>query len=74
MGFSLVVQSGGYSLVVGCGLLMAVAYLVAEYRLNSCDAQVSLLRGMWDLSEPGIEPISPGLTGRFSITEPPGRP
>ena len=27
-----------------------------------------------DLSDPGIKPKSPALTGRFFITEPPGKP
>ena len=27
-----------------------------------------------DLPNPGIEPISPGLVGRFFTTEPPGKP
>ena len=27
---------------------------------------------MWDAPEPGIEPVSPALAGRFSTTEPPG--
>ena len=36
VGFSLVVESEGYSLVVVCRLLVAVASLVAE--LSSCDA------------------------------------
>ena len=27
-----------------------------------------------DLPKPGIEPKSPALTGRFFITEPPGKP
>ena len=29
---------------------------------------------MWDLPEPGIEPMSPALTGGLSTTEPPGKP
>ena len=29
---------------------------------------------MWDLLRPGIEPISPALTGGFFTTEPPGKP
>ena len=29
---------------------------------------------MWDLPGPGIEPVSPALTGGFSTTEPPGKP
>ena len=32
-GFSLVVASGGYSLVAVCGLLIAVASLIAEHGL-----------------------------------------
>ena len=31
-GFSLVVASGGYSLVVACGLLIAVVHLIVEHR------------------------------------------
>ena len=27
-----------------------------------------------DLSDPGIEPVSPALAGRFFTTEPPGKP
>ena len=33
MGFSLVAESGGYSLVAGLGLLTAVAFLVEEQGL-----------------------------------------
>ena len=29
---------------------------------------------MWDLPRPGLEPVSPALAGRFSTTEPPGKP
>ena len=29
---------------------------------------------MWDLPEPGIEPMSPALAGRFFTTESPGKP
>ena len=28
----------------------------------------------WDLPDPGIEPMSPALAGRFFTTEPPGKP
>ena len=34
VGFSLVVASGGYSLLAVCGLLIAVASLVVEHRLQ----------------------------------------
>ena len=30
-----------------------------------------MLRGMWDLPGPGIEPVSPALAGGFLTTEPP---
>ena len=54
VGFSLVVVSGGYSLVAVVGLLIAVTSLpaaqalgvqtsvAAAHRLSSCDAQASL--------------------------------
>ena len=29
---------------------------------------------MWDLPRPGLEPVSPALSGRFSTTAPPGKP
>ena len=98
-GFSLVVAKGSYSLVAVHGLLIAVASLVAEdrlegmqasvvsarglsscgsqaleHRLSRCDTQSQLLHGMWDLLGPGIEPVSPALSGTFFITEPPGKP
>ncbi|KAJ8797170.1 hypothetical protein J1605_017398 [Eschrichtius robustus] len=28
---------------------------------------------MWDLSGPGLEPVSPALAGRFLTTAPPGK-
>ena len=36
-----------------------------EPRLGGCGTQAELLCGMWDLPRPGIEPVSPTLTGRF---------
>ena len=35
--------------------------------------QAQLLRGMWDLPGPGIEPMSPALTGGFLTAMPPGK-
>ena len=32
-----------------------------------------MLRGMWDLPGPRLEPMSPALTGGFLTTEPPGK-
>ena len=43
-------------------------------RLSSCGARAQLLRGMWDLPRPGLQPVSPALAGRFSTTAPPGKP
>ena len=44
------------------------------HRLSSCGSQVQLLHSMWDPDGPGIESMSPALAGRFSTTEPPGKP
>ena len=45
-----------------------------EHRLSSCGTQAQLLRDMWDLPGPGLEPTSPALTGGFLTTVPPGKP
>ena len=44
-----------------------------ERRLSSCGARASLLRGMWDLPGPGLEPVFPALAGGFLTTAPPGK-
>ena len=59
--------------------LTIAASLVAEHRLQtrrlgSCGSWAQLLRGMWDLPRPGLEPVSPALAGRFSTTAPLGKP
>ena len=61
------------------GPLTIAASLVAEHRLqtrrlSSCDSRAQLLRGMWDLPRPGLEPVSPALAGGFLTTAPPGKP
>ena len=61
------------------GPLTIAASLVAEHRLqmcklSNCGSRTQLLRGMWDLPRPGLEPVSPALAGRFSTTVPPGKP
>ena len=61
------------------GPLTIAASLVAEHRLqtrrlSNCGSRAQLLRGMWDLPRPGLEPTSPALAGRFSTTAPPGKP
>ena len=61
------------------GPLTIAASLIAEHRLqtcrlSNCGSWAQSLRGMWDLPRPGLEPVSPALTGRFSTTAPPGKP
>ena len=61
------------------GHLTIAASLVAEHRLqtcrlSNCGSRAQLLRGMWDLPRPGLEPVPPALAGRFSTTAPPGKP
>ena len=61
------------------GPLTIAASPVAEHslqrrRLSNCGSRAQLLRGMWDLPRPGLEPVSPALAGRFSTTAPPGKP
>ena len=61
------------------GPLTIAASLVAEHRLqmrrlSNCGSRAPLLRGMWDLPRPGLEPVSPALAGRSSTTAPPGKP
>ena len=60
------------------GPLTIAASLVAEHgvqtrRRSSCGSRAWLLRSMWDLPRPGLEPVSPALAGRFSTTVPPGK-
>ena len=45
-----------------------------ERRLSSCGAKASLLRSMWDLPGPGLEPVSPALAGGFLTTVSPTKP
>ena len=54
--------------------LGARASVVVACGLSSCGAQAQLLRGMWDLPGPGLEPMSPALAGGFLTTVPPGKP
>ena len=61
------------------GPLTIATSLVVEHRLqtrrlSNCGSWAQLLRGMWDLPGPGLEPMSPALAGRFSTTAPPGKP
>ena len=61
------------------GPLTVAASLVAEHRLrtcrlSNCGSRAQLLRGLWDLPRPGLEPASPALAGGLSTTAPPGKP
>ena len=61
------------------GPLTVAASPVAEHRLqtrrlSSCGSRAQLLRGMWHLPRPGLEPVCPALAGRFLTTAPPGKP
>ena len=60
------------SVVVAHGL-SSCGSRALERRLSSCGAWAQLLRGMWDLPGPGLEPVSPALAGRFLTTVPPGK-
>ena len=57
------------SVVVARGLSLCVS-LALEHRLSSCGARAQLLRGMWDLPRPGLEPVSPALAGGFLTAAP----
>ena len=76
-GLSLVAASGGHSSSRCAGLSLSRP-LVAEHRLqmcslSNCGSRAQLLRGMWDLPRPGLEPVCPALADRFSTTAPPGK-
>ena len=74
--FSLVAASGGYSLVVVHGLLIVVASLIAGSRHTASVVVAHELIApwhVWNLLEPGIEPVCPALTGGFLTTGPPGK-
>ena len=75
--FSSCTKRGPLFIVVR-GPLTIAASLVVEHRLqmrrlSSCGTWAQLLRGMWDLPRPGLEPMSLALAGRFSTTAPPGK-
>ena len=44
-----------------------------EHRLSTRGTWTLLLRGMWDLPGPGLEPMSPALAGGFLTTAPAGK-
>ena len=62
--------SGTWASVAAAHGLSSCGSRAPEHRLNSCGIWAQLLYGMWDLPRPGIEPVSPALTGGFFTTEP----
>ena len=75
----------GFFCCRACALGMQASVVVAhrlsscglrglEHRLSSCDERAQLLRTMWDLPRPGLEPMSPALVGGVLTTAPPGKP
>ena len=59
--------------ISGCADFSSCGTWALERRLSSCGAWAYLLRGMWDLPGPGLEPVSPALAGVFLTTAPPGK-
>ena len=49
--------SGAWASGVAAGVLGSCGSRAAEHRLRICDTQAQLLRSMWDLPRPGIEPM-----------------
>ena len=54
---------GAQASVVVARSLSSYGSLALERRLSSCGAQDQLLRGMWDLPGPVLEPVCPALAG-----------
>ena len=75
-GLSLVAASVGHSSLrcAGLSLWRPAEHRLQTRRLSNCGSRAQLLRGMWDLPRPGLEPVSLALAGRFSTTAPPGKP
>ena len=65
---------GARASVVVARRLSSCGSWALERRLSSCSAQALLLRGMWNLPGPGLEPVSPALADGFLTTVPPGKP
>ena len=61
------------SLAVEHGALGRVSSVPVAPRLQGTGSVSVAHRCAWDLSRPGIEPVSPALTGRLFTTEPPAK-
>ena len=64
---------GARASVVVAHRLSSCGLWALERKLSSCGTRAWLLRGMWDLPRPGLEPVSPALAGGVLTTEPPGK-
>ena len=64
---------GTWASVVVAHRLSSCGSWALDRRLSSYGARALLLRGMWDLPGPGLEPVSPALAGGFLTTAPPGK-
>ena len=64
---------GEWASVVVALRLHSCASRALERRLSNCGSRALLLRGMWVPPGPGLEPVSPALSGGFLTTEPPGK-
>ena len=49
--------SGTWASGVAAGVLSSCGSRAAEHRLSVCDTWAQLLRSMWELPRPGIEPM-----------------
>ena len=49
------------------------AWALGSVGSSSWGSWASLPSGIWNLPRPGIEPVSPALSGRFLTTGPPGK-
>ena len=64
---------------LGCAGFSLQQLLLADLRLSGAQASAVVMHGlklthnMWNLSRPGVEPMSPALAGRFFIIGPPGK-
>ena len=65
---------GARASVVVARRLSSCGLWALECRLSSCGAWAQLLHSMWDLPRPGLEPVSPVLSGRFLTTVQSGKP
>ena len=54
--------------------LRSCGFQALAHRPSICGTLTQLLRGVWDLPKPGMEPMSPALASSFFTNKPPGKP